>query len=60
VNCPTLFILAENDAMTQPKACQGLIRAIPHAQLLRLKNCGHAMMAEKPDQVLTALLGLLG
>ena len=45
--------------MTPPKACQGLIRAIPHAQLLRLKNCGHAMMAEKPDEVLTALLGLL-
>lgn len=59
VTCPTLFIFAENDVMTPPKACQGLIRAIPHAQLLRLKNCGHAMMAEKPDEVLTALLGLL-
>jgi pimeloyl-ACP methyl ester carboxylesterase len=59
VRCPTLFICAMQDMMTTPKAAASLIAAIPHAQVLRLPACGHAMMAEKPDAVRDALLRLL-
>ncbi|MGV8900599.1 MAG: alpha/beta fold hydrolase [Burkholderiaceae bacterium] len=55
VQCPTLFLLARRDIMTPLKASAGLIKAIAHAQVVRLDNCGHNLMAEQPDAVLDAL-----
>lgn len=55
VRCPTLFLLARRDIMTPPKASAGLTDAIAHAQVVRLDNCGHNLMAEQPDAVLDTL-----
>ncbi len=59
IACPTLFICAERDVMTPAKAAQGLIKAINGAQVVKIAACGHAMMAEQPDQVLRALQAFL-
>ena len=44
-----------NDAMTPAKAAKTLAALIPHARLTLLPDCGHALMSEQPDAVLTAL-----
>jgi pimeloyl-ACP methyl ester carboxylesterase len=59
VRCPTLLILAGRDAMTPRRAAQDLLKAIGGARLVELDGSGHAMMAEKPDEVLEALRAFL-
>lgn len=55
VSCPTLFLLGKRDMMTPPKATATLTKSIPHAKVVQIENCGHALMAEQPDAVLDAL-----
>jgi pimeloyl-ACP methyl ester carboxylesterase len=55
VTCPALFVLGKNDLMTIPKASTALQTAIPHAGIVILDRCGHALMAEQPDAVLDTL-----
>jgi pimeloyl-ACP methyl ester carboxylesterase len=55
VACPTLFLLGKRDMMTPPKAANALMKAIPHASVKLIENCGHALMGEQPDAVLEAL-----
>ena len=55
VACPTLLLMGKKDMMTPPKASATLTRAIPHATVTTLENCGHSLMAEQPDAVLAAL-----
>jgi pimeloyl-ACP methyl ester carboxylesterase len=61
---PTLILSAENDAMTPPSAVQGLRNLLAQRLGERLtyqllERCGHALMAEQPDQVLSALHGFI-
>jgi pimeloyl-ACP methyl ester carboxylesterase len=51
----TLFLLGEQDAMTPPKAATNLFNSIEGAKKEIIANCGHALMAERPDKVLAAL-----
>ena len=53
--CPVLFVLGKRDMMTPPKATATLTKAMPHARVVQLDNCGHALMAEQPDAVLESL-----
>lgn len=55
VRCPTLFLLGKLDMMTPPRATATLTKAIAHAEVLQIDNCGHSLMAEQPDAVLDAL-----
>ena len=55
VTCPALFLLGKRDMMTPPKATSALTKAIAHAKVMVIENCGHALMAEQPDAVLDAL-----
>lgn len=55
VACPTLFILGGRDAMTPPRAARDLQGAIRGQKTVNVKASGHALMAEKPDEVLDAL-----
>lgn len=57
VACPTLFLMGKRDMMTPPKAIVSLTKAIPHARVVQLELCGHALMAEQPDAVLDNLYG---
>ena len=59
IQCPTLLVLGDRDAMTPPRAAKALAEAIPNSQTVVLKGCGHMMMAEQPDRVLDALISHL-
>ncbi len=59
ITCPTLLVLAGHDAMTPAKAATPLAAAIPGARVTTLAGCGHMMMAERPDDVLDALISIL-
>ena len=58
VQCPTLFILGQQDQMTPPKAAQSLIAKAAHAQVVKLK-AGHSLMTEAPEAVLHAMVDFL-
>ena len=58
VSAPTLFVLADADQMTPPKAAQSLVRAAAHGKVVRVPG-GHQMMAESPDAVLLAIRDFL-
>lgn len=55
LHCPCVFVLGRKDQMTHAKAAAPLIQKLPQAQVVQLDNCGHALMAEQPDQVLDTL-----
>lgn len=59
VRCPALLVLGARDLMAPPKAAQGLIEALAEKRVVRLDECGHAMMAERPDTVLDALIAFI-
>jgi len=52
--CPALFITGSKDMMTSPKAAQALAAKMAKASLVSVP-CGHAIMGERPDEVLDAL-----
>ncbi len=56
VRCPALFILGARDAMTPPRSARALAAALPGARTLLLDGSGHALMSERPDEVLDALI----
>lgn len=60
VTCPTLVIAGQADRMTPAKAAAKLAAAIPGARLVVLPDCGHMMMAERPDETLDALIAHIG
>jgi pimeloyl-ACP methyl ester carboxylesterase len=59
VQCPTLMILGELDMMTPTRIARKLEQTIPDVRCEVLDNCGHLVMAEKPNQVLDLLIDFL-
>jgi pimeloyl-ACP methyl ester carboxylesterase len=62
IACPVLFVLGEQDQMTQPKAAQALVaqaRASGKALEVVTLPVGHHQMNEAPDATLLALLDFL-
>ena len=59
VKCPALFILGRRDVMTPARSGRELARAISGSRVVEVAGSGHALMAEKPDEVLDALIGFL-
>ena len=57
--CPTLFLMAQQDRMTPPKASAKLRATIPEASVVEIAECGHAMLSEQPGEVLGALVDFL-
>ena len=55
LRCPALFILGLQDVMTAPKSAQPLIDACADASVVKVDSSGHALMTERPDDVLAAL-----
>ena len=58
VRCPVLFVLGKSDAMTPPKAAQGLQQKARDGRTVLVEG-GHQMMSEAPDAVLVALKDFL-
>lgn len=59
VQCPALFILGKRDVMTPARAGRELAKAVRGARVVEVNGSGHALMAEKPDEVLDALVAFL-
>jgi pimeloyl-ACP methyl ester carboxylesterase len=55
VSCPALAIIGKRDQMTPPRAARDLLAALGDVRSVLIEGSGHAMMAEKPDEVLDAL-----
>lgn len=53
--CPTLVLLGSEDVMASPRAAGAVVEALPDVTRVDLAQCGHMMMAEKPDQVREAM-----
>lgn len=56
VRCPALFVLGERDLMTPARSGREFAKAVAGARVVEIAGAGHALMAEKPDEVLDALL----
>ena len=59
VQCPAHLIIGEDDAMTPCKRAHQLSRRLPNSTLSEIKQCGHMLMAERPEEVHTALLATI-
>lgn len=55
VTCPVLMLLGERDMMTPPRAARALAAKFASCETVTLPECGHSMMAERPDETLDAL-----
>jgi pimeloyl-ACP methyl ester carboxylesterase len=59
VKCPVLLVLGQRDQMTPAKAARDLASKLAGSRTIVLDGAGHALMAERPDEVLDALIGHL-
>ena len=59
IRCPVLVIAGNDDLMTPARAGLDVARSFPDARVLRLDGCGHAMLNERPNEVLDALIGVV-
>jgi pimeloyl-ACP methyl ester carboxylesterase len=55
VKCPTVLVLGDGDLMTPAAKAKPLAAAIAGARSAVLKDSGHFMMVERPDETLEAL-----
>lgn len=51
VRVPSLMIMAENDQVLPPSACDGMENIIPDLEKYLVKNSGHWTQQEQPDEV---------
>lgn len=54
--CPAMLILGNRDAMTPVRSSRELVDALPHSEVVVLDGAGHALLAERPDPVLDAVI----
>lgn len=59
IDCPCLVIVGDDDLMTPPRAGLDLAASLPAAKIVRLAGCGHAMLSERPNEVLDALIPIV-
>lgn len=59
IQCPVLVIAGDDDMMTPARAGLDVAQALPDARVVRLEGCGHAMLNERPNEVLDALIGVV-
>jgi pimeloyl-ACP methyl ester carboxylesterase len=55
VKCPTVLVLGDGDLMTPAAKGKALGQAIAGSRTVVLKDSGHFMMIERPDETLDAL-----
>jgi pimeloyl-ACP methyl ester carboxylesterase len=56
VACPAVVILADSDMMTPARNANALLEVLTTSRRIVLKDCGHMMMGEQPDETLDALI----
>jgi pimeloyl-ACP methyl ester carboxylesterase len=55
IGCPTLLVLGERDRLTPVRGGRALAGRMRDARIVVIPDCGHMMLAEKPDETLDAL-----
>jgi pimeloyl-ACP methyl ester carboxylesterase len=59
VQCPTLVVIGARDVMAPVRNAKALIAALSSVRTVTLPETGHALMAERPNEVLDALRSFL-
>ena len=59
IQCPVLVIAGNDDMMTPARAGLDVAQSLPDARVVRLEGCGHAMLNERPNEVLDALISVV-
>jgi len=59
VQCPALLVLGQRDLMTPARAARDVAAKLRDAKTITLPGAGHSLMAERPDEVLDALMEFL-
>ena len=59
VQCPTLFILGNRDIMTAARVGKEMASIISQSRVVLLDGSGHALMMERPNDVLDALIEIV-
>ena len=59
IPCPVLVIAGNDDMMTPARAGLDVAQSLPDARVVRLDGCGHAMLNERPNEVLDALIDVV-
>jgi len=54
------MILGARDLMTPVSLTKALVAELSDVKVVTLEGTGHALMAEKPDEVLDSLIAFLG
>jgi len=57
VQCHTHLLIGDRDIMASPMNARELRAALPSPRVTVLPRCGHMLMAERPGEVLDALVG---
>ena len=60
VSSPTLVVLGDADQMTPLRAGLKATERIEGAEIVRFPGCGHSMLSERPNDVLDALISIVG
>jgi pimeloyl-ACP methyl ester carboxylesterase len=55
ITCPTLLVLGDRDRMTPLAGGRALAGRMRNAKIAVIPDCGHIMLAERPDETLDAL-----
>lgn len=59
VQCPALLVVGRRDIMTPARSAREMAARLRDARTVEVAGSGHALMAEKPDEVLDALRAFL-
>lgn len=59
VTCPALVIAGDEDRMTPARAGLDVASHLAGAKVVRLAGCGHAMLNERPNEILDALIDVV-
>ena len=60
IDCPTMIIVGEHDAISTLDEMREIARAIPRARFVEIAGSGHMSPMERPAEVNAALLEFLG
>ena len=55
IQCPTLVIVGQQDAISTPAEMRGMAEAIPAARLVEISAAGHMSLLENPREVNAAI-----
>ena len=59
IPCPTLLMCGEADQITPPEHTREIAAGLPAAKVIWLKDCGHMLTLEQPEEVARQLLAWL-